>query len=142
MTSSHTPPAAVSADKAALRILIVDDNIDAADSLGMLLGFEGHAVDVVHSGADALRSGSAQHPDVAFIDIGMPVMDGYELARQIRAQDWGRSMLLIASTGWGHEDDKRQALLAGFDRHITKPADPVTLLAAISEWQAARAGTP
>ena len=141
MTSSSLPSASATATSVpALSILIVDNNVDAADSLGMLLSFEGHEVTVVHSGAEALEAGARVRPQVAFVDIGMPVMDGYQLARHIRAQAWGTGMLLIASTGWGQEDDKRQASEAGFDRHITKPADPVTLMAAIAEWQADRQG--
>jgi CheY-like chemotaxis protein len=133
-----TSPASSDGAAATLSILIVDDNADAADSLGMLIEFEGHEVTVVLGGAQALEVGARLQPSIAFIDIGMPVMDGYELARQIRQQPWGQSMLLVASTGWGGEDDKLRALEAGFNRHITKPAEIDTLLAAIAEWQASR----
>lgn len=138
--SLPTPPVTSNGASVGLSILIVDDNVDAAESLGMLLSFEGHQVTVVHSGAEALEAGARVLPDVAFVDIGMPLMDGYQLARTVRALPWGANVLLIASTGWGQEDDKRRASEAGFDRHITKPADPLSLVTAITQWQADRQG--
>jgi CheY-like chemotaxis protein len=77
-----------------------------------------------HDGADALSVAAGSCVDVAILDIGMPGMNGYELARRIRLQPWGRVMLLVAVTGWGQESDKRQARAAGFDHHFTKPVDP------------------
>jgi CheY-like chemotaxis protein len=107
-----------------VRILIADDNRDAADTMGMLLELDGHEVIVAHSGNQALELGRQRRPDVVILDIGMPDVNGYEVARTARSEDWGRSAYLIALTGWGQADDKERARMAGFDRHLTKPVDP------------------
>lgn len=109
------------------RILIADDNEDGANALGMLLELSGHEVHVVYSGTDALASAERVRPDVAVLDIGMPGMDGYDVAGRIRAASWGRRMQLIAVTGWGQRSDQDKARQAGFDHHLTKPMDPVML---------------
>jgi signal transduction histidine kinase/ActR/RegA family two-component response regulator len=103
------------------RILVADDNQDAAESMGEMLRLLGHDVRTVHNGIQALEGAEAFRPDIALLDIGMPRMNGYDVARNIRAQSWGAQMVLIALTGLGQEEDKRQALQAGFDRHFTKP---------------------
>lgn len=110
------------------RILIADDNRDAADSLGMLLDLAGHEVKVAHSGKQALALGQQYRPDVIILDIGMPEMDGYEVARSARRDSWGRTALLVALTGWGQAADKEKASAAGFDHHITKPVDADQLI--------------
>jgi CheY-like chemotaxis protein len=107
-----------------VRILIADDNRDAADTMGMLLELGGHEVIVAHSGNQALELGRQRRPDVVILDIGMPDMNGYEVARTARNEDWGKSAYIIALTGWGQAEDKERARLAGFDRHLTKPVDP------------------
>jgi PAS domain S-box-containing protein len=104
------------------RILIADDNQDAAESLAMLLRLAGHEVRVATSGRAALALANAFRPDAALLDIGMPEMNGYEVAAALRAAPWGEAMTLIALTGWGQDEDKRQAQAAGFDHHLTKPA--------------------
>jgi CheY-like chemotaxis protein len=104
--------------------LIADDNRDAADSLSLLLELSGHEVRVAHLGQTALSLAQTFRPDVAFLDIGMPDMSGYEVARALRQEPWATSLQLIALTGWGQEDDRRRALEAGFDLHLTKPVDP------------------
>jgi signal transduction histidine kinase/CheY-like chemotaxis protein len=109
------------------RVLIADDNQDGAESLGMLIELAGHQVCIVHTGIDALQMARTYRPHVAILDIGMPGMDGYEVAQQIRDQPWGTHMILIALTGWGQEDDKLRARRAGFDHHFTKPMDPTAL---------------
>jgi CheY-like chemotaxis protein len=109
------------------RVLVVDDNRDAADSLAMLLSLEGHEVKTVHSGEVALQVGPSYAPEVVLLDIGMPGMNGYEVARRIRAKPWKKSLMLVAVTGWGQAEDKRRALEAGFDDHMTKPVDPAML---------------
>ncbi|HSV36942.1 MAG TPA: PAS domain-containing protein [Ramlibacter sp.] len=114
------------------RVLVVDDNRDVADSLAMLLEIEGHDVTVAYGARHALSLGPGTLPEVAFLDIGMPDMNGYELARQIRLEPWGASMFLVAVTGWGQEDDRRRAAAAGFDRHLTKPVNPSEVLALLS----------
>jgi signal transduction histidine kinase len=105
------------------RILIVDDNCDAADTLGDLLGALGATVSVAHSGRTALHALDSFHPDAVVLDIGMPEMDGYEVARRIRSMPSHRDVLLIALTGWGQESDHHRSRAAGFDHHIVKPPD-------------------
>ncbi|HEY2779270.1 MAG TPA: CheR family methyltransferase [Steroidobacteraceae bacterium] len=110
-----------------LRVLIADDNRDGAETLGLYLGMSGHEVLLAHSGAEALEVASRTRPQVAVLDIGMPVLNGYEVARRIRGETWGEELTLIAVTGWGQESDKRAAYAAGFDHHLTKPVDPAEL---------------
>ncbi|WP_408641815.1 CheR family methyltransferase [Spirosoma rhododendri] len=109
------------------RILVVDDNQDAADSFAMLLEVSGYTVDVRYSGEQAIAAVEQEQPDVVLLDIGMPDLDGYETARLIRQQDWGRSLILIALTGYGQADDKRLSQEAGFDGHLVKPVELETL---------------
>jgi CheY-like chemotaxis protein len=110
------------------RILVVDDNADAACSLAMLLELDGHATRVAHSGADALAAIPDFAPHVVFLDIGLPDFNGYEVARRVRAMDGLRTRpRLIALTGWGGDEDRRQAADAGFDAHLVKPVDPAGL---------------
>lgn len=106
------------------RIVIADDNEDSAQSFALLLSFSGHEVKIAHDGAQALEAVRSFRPDVAFLDIGMPVLTGYEVAQAVRAEPWGREVTLIAVTGWGQPDDKQRAHRAGFDRHLVKPIDP------------------
>ncbi len=114
------------------RVLVVDDNRDAAESLVLLLGLEGHDSRCVHDGLEALAVAGDYRPDVVILDIGMPGLNGYETARQMRRQDWGRHIRLIALTGWGRADDKRRADEAGFDYHLVKPVDPDALYEALA----------
>jgi PAS domain S-box-containing protein len=109
------------------RVLIADDNRDGAESLGMLMESSGHIVHLAHTGVEAFHMAATYRPHVAILDIGMPGMDGYQVAQKIRDQAWGMHMTLIALTGWGQEDDKRRAQRAGFDHHLTKPVDPAVL---------------
>lgn len=105
------------------RILVVDDNKDAAKSMGLLLKLLGATVTVVNSGPDALDAIAANRPSVVLLDIGMPGMDGFEVARRVRQQDPEREITLIALTGWGQESDRQRTLEAGFDHHLIKPAE-------------------
>jgi two-component system, chemotaxis family, CheB/CheR fusion protein len=126
----------------ARRVLIVDDNRDAADLLAALLRAEGHAVASAYSGEQALASAATFHPDIALLDLGMPQMNGYELARRIREEPWGRAVRLVALTGWGQADDRRRTLDSGFECHLVKPValeDIHTLLARSSEQRPASA---
>jgi len=109
------------------RVLIADDNRDAADSLAMLLRIEGHDVTVVHDGRAAISAFAVIQPDVILLDIGMPELNGYEVARLVRQDPRGASTTLIAVTGWGQESDKARALEAGFNHHFTKPIEPERL---------------
>jgi PAS domain S-box-containing protein len=110
------------------RVLIADDNRDAADSLAMLLRMEGHDVTVVHDGQAALTSINAVQPEIALLDIGMPELDGYQVARLVRQGSLGRAVTLVAMTGWGQDRDKARALGAGFNHHFTKPIEPTQLM--------------
>ncbi len=106
-----------------LRILVVDDNADSVESLRMLLSAVGCDVRAAHDGFEGVRMAAAFRPAIVLLDIGMPVMDGYQAARHIRDHDWGSDMTLIALTGWGQDEDRRRSAEAGFDHHLTKPVD-------------------
>jgi PAS domain S-box-containing protein len=129
-------PAAVAAPRALLngpaafnkRILLADDNRDAAESLAMMLRLEGHEVQLAHDGRAAIQAFEASRPDVALLDIGMPRANGYEVARLIRAVPGGKDVLLIAITGWAQDADKARSRAAGFDHHLTKPIEPQYLI--------------
>ena len=110
------------------RILLADDNRDAAESLAIILRLEGHDVELAHDGATALRAFEKRRPDVALLDIGMPEASGYEVARRIRATPEGAAVVLIAITGWAQDSDRAQSRAAGFDHHLTKPVEPATLI--------------
>jgi signal transduction histidine kinase len=105
------------------RILVADDNNDALESLATLLQLSGHEVYTAPNGALALESAEQHRPEVALLDIGMPKLDGYEVARRIRAQPWGQRITLVALTGWGQDSDRRRSQEAGFDSHLVKPLD-------------------
>jgi PAS domain S-box-containing protein len=105
------------------RILVADDNRDAADSMALILEFGGYDLTVAHSGTEALEKARTSMPDVMILDIGMPDMTGYEVARRVRAEPWGAGIFMLAITGWGQEEDKERAKAAGFDQHMTKPVD-------------------
>jgi CheY-like chemotaxis protein len=116
----------------ALRVLIVDDNIDSAEMLQILLGSMGHDAQVAHDGGSALDLVATQRPHVVLLDIGLPDMDGYEVARQMRARQSG-PLRLIALTGWSQDEARQKALDAGFDHHLTKPTEPDALERLLSE---------
>ncbi len=103
------------------RILIVDDNRDAADSLGALLGLLGHEVHVAYDAFQALAMAQGRHPHIVLMDLGLPGMSGQSCARQMRAQDWARQLRLVAVTGRGHPTDRPRSREAGFDEHLVKP---------------------
>lgn len=130
-TEAEEPPQAGSLDappaQSARRILVVDDNRDAASTLEMLLEIWGHDVRVVHSGPAALAEAVAYRPEVVLLDIGLPGMDGYEVAQRLRELDGLEKVALVAITGYGQEDDRRRSREAGFDQHLVKPVDPVQL---------------
>lgn len=112
-----------SADALIKRVLVVDDNVDAATAVGMLLHVCGYDVHVVHRGQEVLAATLSHHVDVVFLDIGLPDMDGYEVVRTLRGHPRCQGLRLIALSGFGGEQDKQRALAAGFDAHLTKPAD-------------------
>jgi len=120
----HEPAVELAQSKVpARRILVVDDNKDAANSLAMILTLEGHQVESVYTAHEALARVPSFKPDVALLDIGLPEMNGYELARRLRDQPEAREIRLVALTGYGQAEDKERAWAAGFDDHLAKPAD-------------------
>ena len=129
VTSLPLPSAATSTDWSSTgtgsprRVLVVDDNIDAATGLGMMLELQGHTIQTVHSASAALRAVESFAPDIVLLDIELPGMSGYEVARRIRSNGEGADITLIAVTGRGQLEDKEQATNAGFDAHLTKPVD-------------------
>ncbi|MEW6020814.1 MAG: ATP-binding protein [Pseudomonadota bacterium] len=127
-----TADAAAPAAGPPLRVLVVDDNADAAAMLAMVLETYGHEVRVEHGSLAALARARDERPDVCILDIGLPDIDGYELAGRLRAQAETRDALLIAVTGYGHDSDRRKALAAGFDHHLVKPADTAQLAAILA----------
>jgi CheY-like chemotaxis protein len=109
------------------RILVVDDNKDSAASLAMMLRMMGHQTNTTFDGIEAIEKASSFRPNVVLLDIGLPKLGGYEACRRIRAEPWGQSIVLIALTGWGQEEDKRRAKEAGFNFHLVKPVDPAVI---------------
>jgi signal transduction histidine kinase len=108
-------------------ILIADDNQDALESLALMLRLEGHEVHCASDGEEALALAGQRRPEIVVLDVGMPKLDGCEVARRIRAESWGRDAVLVALTGWGQEMDRRRSREAGFDMHLVKPVDPATI---------------
>jgi PAS domain S-box-containing protein len=129
------PPQSPAARPVPRQVLVVDDNVDAAEALRMMLELEGHAVRTVHDGRAALAAVADALPDVVLLDIGLPGLDGLEVARRLKTRHASRCPRLIAISGWGQARDKQQALEAGFEQHFTKPVDPLTVAAVV-------AGTP
>jgi CheY-like chemotaxis protein len=141
LPESGVPPAqpqtpAEAESKAAARrcrVLIVDDDEDTVTSMSMMLRILGHEVHSAHDGLEAVEAANSFRPDVALLDISLPKMSGYEVARRIRQESWGKNMKLVALTGWGQEDDKRRSIEAGFDHHLTKPLEPAVLEALLKD---------
>ncbi|MEJ7592860.1 MAG: ATP-binding protein [Planctomycetaceae bacterium] len=116
-----------------LRILVVDDNRDTANSLSMLLRLTGNEPQTAYDGAEALSVAGEFRPDVVLLDIGLPKLNGYEVARRIREQPWGKRVILIALTGWGQEEDRQRSREAGFDDHMVKPVELSPLMNLLAE---------
>ena len=127
LDADSAPPVRTVLTANRLKILVVDDNRDAAESLSMLLELKGHEVRRAYDGENALHLAEDFRPQMVLLDLGMPKMSGYEACRRIRDHAWGAQMTLIAVTGWGQEDDRRKSTAAGFDGHFVKPVDPETL---------------
>jgi CheY-like chemotaxis protein len=111
---------------------VAEDSPDAAEMMSLMLGMKGHDVRVAADGEEAVAIGVAFEPQIAFVDIGMPRMDGFEVARRLREQ-LGRRVALVALTGWGQDEDRRRSREAGFDHHLTKPPEPDVLDQLIAE---------
>jgi CheY-like chemotaxis protein len=124
-----------------LRLLVVDDNVDAADSLAMALRLSGQEVRVAYDGAAALTIAAEIQPEAVLLDIGMPIMDGYVVAKRLRETAGSERVLLIAVTGWGQDEDRRLSKAAGFNHHLVKPVDPGILVPLIARHRAELAWT-
>ncbi len=130
------PTASITSPQTSRRVLVVDDNVDAAETLGMVLKHMGHQAELACNAADALRMAAAFRPEIVFLDIGLPGMNGYEVAGRIRRDLGMTSARLIALSGFGAEEDRRRSLESGFDAHIVKPLDPDTLPEVLSKFGA------
>ncbi len=124
-----TPPASV----VPRRVLVVDDNRDAAESLSVLLELSGHEARMAHDGLDAVAAAAVFQPDLVLLDIGLPRLNGYDAARRLRGQPGGQGMVLVALTGWGQQEDRQKSSDAGFDAHLVKPVDPQALVKLLAE---------
>jgi signal transduction histidine kinase len=122
-----------------LRVLIADDNVDTAESFNILLKLNGHDTQMAHDGRQAVELAQKMRPDVAIVDIGMPHLNGYDVARRIREEPWGKQLFLIAATGWAQPEDRRRTHEAGFDIHLVKPVEPEVLLNLLKQWAKTRA---
>ena len=120
-TNSDAAPAPTTTARAAKRILVVDDNVDAAESAGEILRLLGNEVSIVHDGLAAVSAVDDWQPDVVLLDIGLPGIDGYEVAKRVRQSDHGKGVMLVALTGWGQDQDKQRTSDFGFDQHWVKP---------------------
>ncbi|CAH0348297.1 response regulator [Aquabacterium sp. CECT 9606] len=138
-SSMSSPPAEASKAASGCRVLVVDDNVDAAESIAMFLALVGHDVKTAGDGPQALSCAPAFQPDVVVLDIGLPGLDGYEVARRLRQLPQTQQALIIALTGYGQQSDQAQAREAGFDEHLVKPADPEALIKVIAKRQQALA---
>jgi CheY-like chemotaxis protein len=127
----HVPPSS------GRRLLVVDDNRDAAVSLSMLLRLQGHEVRVAHDGPTALKTAASFRPEMMFLDIGMPGMDGFEVARRVRTTPGLEATVLTALTGWGQKEDRRRTAEAGFNHHLVKPPDPEALAGVLADLKPA-----
>jgi signal transduction histidine kinase/ActR/RegA family two-component response regulator len=124
---------------ATLQVLVVDDNRDAADSIGMVMELLGHEVSTRYGGLEGFEAAQQLQPQVVFLDIGMPGLDGHEICRRLRAQPWGQAMRIIALTGWGAEEDRQRTAEAGFDFHLVKPVSTASLKDALTQVMSAAA---
>jgi CheY-like chemotaxis protein len=115
------------------RILVVDDNHDSALSLAMMLSIMGHDTRTAHDGESAVATAESFLPEVILLDIGLPKLNGYEVAQRIREQEWGKSMFLIAVTGWGQEEDRQRSSEVGLNVHMVKPVEPAALERLLAE---------
>lgn len=136
--TERRPNACVSTSRPARRALVVDDNVDNAESLALLMRLYGDDVRTAHNGIEALELGECFRPEIVLLDIGMPRMNGYETCRALRERAWGREAIVIAQTGWGQTEDRQRALQAGFDAHLVKPIEFVALAELLAALEAQR----
>ncbi len=133
-TPSESSPAVLGAPLSGRRILVADDNVDAAATLSLLLGMMGHEVRTVSDGAEAVAAAETFGPHLILLDIGMPIVDGYEACRQLRKHPWGQDIPVVALTGWGQADDRQRSADAGFNQHLVKPVDRAELLRVLADF--------
>lgn len=134
MAEVNTVPASpVKPASQCFRILVVDDNHDSALSLAMMLSIMGHDTRTAHDGESAVATAESFLPEVVLLDIGLPKLNGYEVAQRIREQAWGKSMFLIAVTGWGQEEDRQRSSEVGLNVHMVKPVEPAALERLLAE---------
>ena len=131
MNASDKPPPPAGRSR---HVLVVDDNVDAAETLALILQLDGHSVHVAHGGQQALSVAATLRPEIVFLDIGLPDISGYEVAKRLRALPALQGTRLVALTGWGAAGDRQQAREAGFDLHLTKPVSPDSLAQAVAAW--------
>jgi CheY-like chemotaxis protein len=134
-------PATPNAGKRAIasrRILVVDDNKDSAQSLALLLKITGHETCLAHDGLEAVVAAGQFRPELVLLDIGLPRLNGYEACRRIREEAWGKTIVLVALTGWGQEEDRRKSKDAGFDHHLVKPVEYNALVELLGELTSTR----
>lgn len=141
-TMEPNPVQSTSGDTALrrFRILVVDDNHDSALSLTMVLTIMGHETRTAHDGETALATAEAFNPEVVLLDIGLPKMNGYEVAQRIREKPWGKAMFLIAVTGWGQAEDRARSAEVGLNMHMVKPVEPSALQAVLADLKRNRHG--
>jgi CheY-like chemotaxis protein len=128
---THGLPSDLLGSDPPLRVLVVDDNQDAAETLGYMMRLEGHTVAIAFDGPTALLEAEKLRPQVILLDIGLPGMDGYQVVRQLRAQESTRSAVILALTGYGQPEDRARAKASGFDDHLTKPIEPSLLMSVL-----------
>jgi CheY-like chemotaxis protein len=133
MADVNTAAPAVKTTPQRFRILVVDDNHDSALSLAMMLSIMGHETRTAHDGESAVSTAESFLPEVVLLDIGLPKLNGYEVAQRIRENDWGQSMFLIAVTGWGQEEDRQRSSEVGLNVHMVKPVEPAALERLLAE---------
>ena len=116
------------------RVLLIDDNADAAESLAQLLALSGHDARTAPDGVHGIELAQAFHPDVVFCDLGLPGMDGFDVARELRSLPFGRDIVLAALTGFGQASDREKSAAAGFDVHLVKPVDPAVIESLLDDY--------
>jgi CheY-like chemotaxis protein len=121
------------------RVLVVDDNADALESLSRIVTHMGNEVRRAQDGLEAIDVAREFRPDVVLMDLGMPRLNGYEAVRQLRQEPWAREVTIVATTGWGQDEDRRRTADAGFDRHLVKPIDIASLREVLAGQRAVRA---
>jgi CheY-like chemotaxis protein len=138
--TAATQAAAGATGPAPLRVLVVDDNVDAADALAAVARLAGHAAQVAYDGPTALALASQFKPHLVLLDLGLPGMDGHAVGRALRQRPETQDTVLVAVTGWGHEEDRRKSQEAGFARHLVKPVDPAVLQTVLAELRPSATG--